>query len=120
MSDPKMTLAYDLRDLLTVANENIGAVSEQFHAATGAVDATVGLQGAFGRPDHFGGGRDGAAMTAWARLRDTYVNALKETRTSLDLTAEALRLCARVYANADGEVRDDLLTLGVPESELRL
>lgn len=122
MADSR-ALGADLYGLTVVARRNFPTVEEDYRAAHQYTAGTAELEGAFRRPDHFGGGPVGEAMQLWSHLRDRLAHALAETATSLDQTAAALLLCVEHYAAADSTAAAELDRLarvnGTPVREQR-
>ncbi len=121
MPDSGRELGADLYGLTIVAKRNFPTVATDYRHAQQSLAATSGQEAAFHRPDHFGGGPSGPAMAAWAELRDSVVQVVSETATSLELTSHALLLATSWYAAADQDAANEmsrlLSTNGAPQPE---
>ena len=121
MPDTGRELGADLYGLTIVAKRNFPTVATDYRHAQQALAATSSQEGAFRRPDHFGGGPSGPAMGAWSELRDTVITIVSETATNLELTSQALLLATSWYAAADQGAANELSRLlaadGTPQPE---
>lgn len=104
-------LGFELRDLYDAGKRNLPAVAKDYKTAkNGVSDAGNGMRGIFTRPAQFGGPQ-GSAYSAIHGLRAELEHILHETEKSLELTGEALVMCANEYAKSDQEAGDEFRRL---------
>lgn len=102
MPDTGIDLGADLYLLWRAGRDNLPSVAAVFATANRAVAETDdGLDNAFRRSDHFGGGAQGPVFPQWTALRDELQLILANTAVNLEATGDALCLAATEYAKTD-------------------
>jgi hypothetical protein len=112
MPDSGQDLGADLYQLWRAGRDNMPSVAAVFANANRSVsDTHNGMEAAFSRSDHFGGGTYGPVYPAFTALRDELQRILGDTAVNIELTGEALCLAATEYAKTDAGAAAELARL---------